>query len=357
MRQSRGHGRIKAETGEPIRRVAVLVPARQEGERVGPTLRSVLAAADGTEVDLWVVLDGADPEAQRVAQALGARVLTKEPPGPGKGAVLRFAAVKLADRLRQSDAVMVLDVGSFLAPGFFRHLAWPPGVVALQARLQGAGYGPGEAACLSERLAQEGWDVGKQASGWSVRLRGTGTLFKPQVFLALAAQLRTQIEDTEASLLLQAQGARAALLPTAVVVDQKPQTLQQASRQRARWLAGQLQLLWCHRGTLLRLILRRPLEGLAWGTALLSRPLSLSSPARFLAGAALAALAWRRNAPLFALWGAVVAGSAAGEAAWFLVRYPQALGSTLQLACAWLRAVLLLPRAFSRWLRGRGGKP
>lgn len=349
-----GEAPPEEEKASPIAKVLVLVPSRQEGQRLEPTLRSVAAEAGDTQVRVWVILDGPDAAGESTAHQWGAQVLPKQPPGPTKGAALRFAAERLHEEIRQVDAVMVLDVGSQLAPGFFRGLAWPPGVSALQARLQGAGFGPGEAASLSERLAQDIWDVGKQKAGWSVRLRGTGTLFKPETFLALVQQLRTQVEDTEASLLLQAAGEQARLLPSAVVLDQKPETLQQASVQRARWFAGQLQLLCRHAPTLARLARRHPWQALAWVAALLSRPLTLSVPGRLLLGASLAWLAWRRGEIGFAGWGLAVALTAATEASWLLLRHPSALRSLLQLTWAWIRALWLVPRAFGQWLRARG---
>lgn len=306
-----------------------------------------------THVEPVIILDGPDPTGQEVARQLGVRVLLKEHPGPTKGAVLRFAAEVLQQEILASDAVMVLDVGSRLQESFFTGLFWPPGVSVLQGRLQGSGGGPGEAASISERLAQEVWDRGQETAGWSVWLRGTGTIYKPTTFLHLVRSLRTQVEDTEATLLLQAEGERACLVPSLVVVDHKPETLKEASQQRARWLVGQLQLLVRQKKALWKLAHRQPMAALAWAAALLSRPLSLSVPGRLLIGAALTLLACPEGLLVFCLWGLVLAISAAVEVSWFLLSYPKAAGSALQLAWAWLGALFLWPRAWKRWLSGR----
>jgi hypothetical protein len=340
--------------GAPVGRVLALVPARNEGSAVRPTLESLVKAAEGQEAKVVLLLDGPDPQARGVAEALGVRVVEKPTPGPHKAAALRYAAQTLAEEILAADAVAIFDVGSVVAADFFRQLRFPDGVAAVQAKLAGHGTGPGEAAGLSEALAQDVWDRGKQNLGWSVKLRGTGTVFRSRVFLELASKLETQIEDTEASLLLQAAGGKAVLLEGAVVQDEKPKCVEEASRQRARWLAGQAHLLWRHRGTLLKLLAKSPLQGLAWVAGLLSRPLSLSVPLRFLVGAALALLSWRRSEQLLAGWGFVVAASAAAEAGWLVARHPRVVAPAIHLAWAWVKAVATFPQGAKRWLRGRG---
>ncbi|MCX7895871.1 MAG: glycosyltransferase family 2 protein, partial [Thermoanaerobaculum sp.] len=287
---SRAARRPTRETeGVPLQSVVALVPSRSEGEHVRPTLESLIRAQGSLQLRIFLVLDGPDPAAEEVARELGVAVLVKEQPGPAKGAALRFAAEQLRETIQAADAVLVLDVGSRVTPEFFSHLRWPPGVAAMQAPLRGEGSGPGEAAGLSERLAQDVWDRGKQNLGWAVKLRGTGTLFRPQVFLALTPHLTTQVEDTEASLLLSAQGLRTILAPeAAVVTDEKPGSTAEASRQRARWLMGQLALLWYHSKRFFPFFARRPLEALSWLGILLSRPLSLTVPLRVLIGTVLA---------------------------------------------------------------------
>lgn len=341
----------------PLHSLLVLIPSRAEGERVKGTLESVLAArGKKKDVQIFLVLDGPDPVARNIAQGLGdIHVLEKPSPGPTKSAVLRFAAENLQREIKASDGVMLLDVGSHLAPGFFEALAWPEGVSAFQTTLLGKGTGPGEAAGLSERVAQRIWDLGRQELGLSVRLRGTGTVFRPSTFLEVIPELVTQIEDTEASLLLTARGERTGLLPLpAVVLDQKPSCLHDASRQRARWFAGQLQILRAHWRLLLRLVLRRPLEGLSWMALLLSRPLSLTLPLRFFAGATIAALGVQSHSALWVGWGALAAGSALVEVGWLVLFHPKALWPAMSLALAWLRALPLVFHASRRWYRGRG---
>ncbi len=336
--------------------LVVLVPSRAEGERVRATLASVLQARGGKKVRLFLILDGPDEEARQVAEELGeVEILEKPSPGPSKSAVLRYAAEKLRAEIAGSDGVMVLDVGSRLLPDFFSQFAWPCGADAVQAPLCGEGSGPGEAASFSEKLAQGLWDQGRQSLGWSVRLRGTGTLFRPATFLQIIPKLVTQIEDTEASLLIAASGGRTALLPwPALVVDQKPSSLQEATSQRARWLAGQLQILRAHGRLLLTLTLRRPLEGLTWFAFFVSRPLSLTLPLRLVLGSSVVLLGLSAQGLPWVIWGGLVAGSAFVELFWLVIFHPKVLSPAVKLVVSWLKAVPLVFQAWKTWHRGRG---
>jgi len=339
--------------GEARRRVLVLVPARGEGEAVTPTLRSVRAASGSAEVRVVLLLDGDDPAAAAAAAALGVEVACKRPPGPSKAAVLAWAAERLGAKLDDADVALVLDVGSQLGPGFFDRLLWPPHADGVQAVLVGGGGGPGAGAALSERVAQRHEDRGREALGWSVRLRGTGFALRPPLLRAVAGRLKTQIEDTEMSLLLVAGGARLCLGPAdAVVHDVKPERVRDAARQRARWLVGQIALPLRQPGALLGVLVRRPLEGLAFVAEIGGRPLSLTVPLRLLvAGAVVAAVRGRPGVETLAA--AVVGVSAVLDVATHALAGGFRLGSAVGLVVSWLRAVWLVPAALKGWLRGR----
>ncbi len=346
-------------SGEPTtdESVLVVVPARDEGGRVLPTLTSVLEAAR-PGVETVLLLDGPDPEAEAAARRLGVRILCKDPAGPTKGAALRWLVDRHGGLLEGFDAVLILDVGSSLGPGFFHAPLLPGGADAAQAWLAGRGTGVGDAVLLSERAAQRWEDLGRQALGWSVRLRGTGSAYRPGTLAALAPELVTAIEDTEASLLLAARCGRVVLTaPGQVVEDVKPSTVGEAARQRSRWLLGQLELPFRHPGALLRLVLHRPLEGLAFAAELASRPLSLTAPLRLGAGVALTAAGILQRQPGWVLYGTTVAASLVVDAVVLRktsgLPWGRLLRSSVGLALSWLGAVLRLPRAATGWVRTR----
>jgi len=341
-------------SGSPARWL-VLVPAREEGASVQATLASVVAAAEGHDVRTVLVLDGPDAAAASVAEALGVAVTEKTPAGPSKGAVLAWAAQALRREIEERGAVLVLDVGSTLAPGFFASMPWPGGADAVQARLVGRGSGVGEAVALSERMAQTLEDGGRQALGWSVQLRGTGSAFSPEAFLSTAPRLVTRVEDKEASLLLAADGRRAVLGPEgAAVIDDKPEAAAGAARQRARWLLGQLTLPLRHPGACLRLLARRPLEGLAVLSELGARPLALTVPLR--AAAALALVLGVRSVTA-GVAGALVAATAGADLGRLAVVGRLPPGAALRLLLGWLGALVMLPFALFGWQRARPSAP
>ncbi len=337
----------------------VVVPARSEGQGVTPTLKSIGVAAREHSVSTVLLLDGADDEAAAAARTLAVAAVVKDPPGPTKGAALRWLVENRADLLDEADAVLVLDVGSRLVPDFFDRLDWPREAQAVQAWLLGEGAGVGQAASLSESAAQRWQDRGRQSLGWAVQLRGTGTAFKPSALRRLAPRLKTSVEDTEATLLLAADGGRIVLGGEgAIVEDIKPVRVADAARQRSRWLLGQLAVLIRQPGALLRLAWRNPLEGIAFIAGLLSRPLSLTALFRLVLalGFAVDGFAGRGGAPSLAASGVLVVSllsdlallRRATDAPW-----PRLVAGGSIMLLAWGGALLLLPRALFGWARGR----
>ncbi len=333
------------------RRWLVIVPARAEGENVEATLRSVVASAQGDSVSAMLLLDGPDPAAEACARRLGIEVVVKPAGGPSKAVALAWAAKNLEEKILQADAVLLLDVGSRVEEGFFARFAWPAGADAVQAFLCGKGRSVGEAAGHSELLAQHWEDRGRERLGWAVRLRGTGTAMRPEVALAVLVRLRSAVEDFEMSLLLAAEGWRLQLgPPSPVVMDDKPETVGAAARQRTRWFAGRFSLLHLQPGAWLRLIRRSPLEGVAFVVELFSRPLSLTVPARL---AAVAALVWAAG-PLAIAIGPVLLASAALDVAWVMAGMRRASWrAAAKLGLAWVAALLMLPCTLFGWMRAR----
>jgi cellulose synthase/poly-beta-1,6-N-acetylglucosamine synthase-like glycosyltransferase len=319
----------------------------------------VAEAARGQHVRIVLLLDGGHQEAEQAAKELSISTVTKEPAGPTKGAALGWLTQNHSDLLDETDAVLILDVGSRLSSGFFADIAWPRGADVVQAKLHGEGVGVGRAASFSEAAAQEWQDRGRQALGWSVQLRGTGTAYTPAALRALAPRLRTSVEDTEATLLLAAGGGRSALgAEQAWVEDVKPSRIADAARQRSRWLAGQLAIFLLQPGALLRLMGRKPLEGIAFAAGLLSKPLSVTALIRLALAAVLAVdgLARTGGFPVLVASGLLVVSIVSDAALLHRTtgaRWGQLVSGSAQMLLAWSVALLLLPRALLGWVRAR----
>ena len=318
----------------------VVIPARDEGEHVRRTIESVKSAGGRT----LLLLDGADPIADTVGRELGADVVTKEAAGPTKAAALAWLVAHHKERLLANDAVLLLDVGSTMSESFFDRLEWPEGCAALQTRLRGSGSGVGEAVAASETHAQLDEDRGRQVLGWSVRLRGTGSAFRPDAFIAIAPRLRTRVEDLESTLMIMARGERVALGgEDAFVVDEKPTSVHSAASQRARWLLGRYEVLFKRAGDFGRAFVRKPAETTALFFEIFGRPLSLT-------------VLFRVIVSIFAIvHGYVLAwailATALLDALMFVGR--SSVSSATRLLMAWLIAVVMAPRALFRWMRAK----
>lgn len=328
----------------------VIVPARDEGSRVEPTLRSLAAAARGRSVSIVLLLDGDDPIAGELALGCGAEVVVKTPPGPSKAAALAWFATRLGEGRPRPDAVLVLDVGSTVPPDFFDHLRWSLGSDALQTYLQGEGGSIGRAAAHSEHAAQRLQDRGRSTLGWSVQLRGTGMAFRPEAFADVFSNVGTKVEDLEATLWLMAAGRKIGFPSgAAVVLDVKPEATAEAAIQRSRWLAGRVEILLFRLPWMARLAVRRPLEGAAFLIELLSRPISLTMLLRI---AAAAALVYEGEGMSLAA-AAVLALSVVLDVIYLRAARRIGWKDASRLVLAWLGALLALPLALVRWMRSR----
>ena len=330
----------------PISRFLVIIPAREEGRLVEPTLASI-SAASRPGVSPLLVLDGEDAVAAESAARLGIHSVVKTPAGPTKGATLAWLVSTQSNLLRQHDAVLILDVGSTVPTDFFDRLQWPAGADAVQTLLSGEGEGIGSAAATSERLAQRDEDFGRERLGWNVRLRGTGTALTTNAFIDFTPALRTRIEDTELSLLMSAAGRKLRLAREARVLDRKPPDIDTAASQRARWFAGKLEVVFRHGAALARFFARRPLEALGFVTELFGRPLSLTALLRIFAGILL--IIYTEAA------GSVLGGFLVLSGLFDVVRF--ALEGQIRgqqdMIFSWTRALTRVPRAFMQWIKAR----
>ncbi len=116
-RLARGRTRrppLRAETATGPGRVSVLVPARDEAERIGPMLRA-LAAEPGVH-EVLVIDDHSSDATAAVAAGLGARVLPAPPLPPG--GVGKPWALQHGLEQATGDVVLALDADVRPDPGF-----------------------------------------------------------------------------------------------------------------------------------------------------------------------------------------------------------------------------------------------
>ncbi|MGA7990909.1 MAG: hypothetical protein WCC53_05705, partial [Thermoanaerobaculia bacterium] len=83
---------------------------------------SAAATAPRGGIDVLVLLDGPDPDAEARLARDGVSCLSKKIPGPAKGHALAFLAETMGNRLDAYDFILVFDADMRLPEGFFRDL-------------------------------------------------------------------------------------------------------------------------------------------------------------------------------------------------------------------------------------------
>lgn len=244
---------------QTTRGCAVLIAAHDEAGTIGPTvaaLRKHLPEWPGSS--LWVVADRCTDDTANEAAQAGAQVAARTTGKLGKGAVIAWWLRQYDAVWQSKDAVLILDADTKIAPGTLSALrqAMANGADAAQAFVSpDASTNSGRLAGWSEVLMQRIDDEARRRCGWPVPLRGTGMVLRGELLAELAPRLHTYAEDLELDLILAARGARVEFVPEAVIYDPKPQQAAGASRQRARWLQGQLQVLRDYRREFVRALL------------------------------------------------------------------------------------------------------
>ena len=244
---------------QTTRGCAVLIAAHDEAGTIGPTvaaLRKHLPEWPGSS--LWVVADRCTDDTANEAAQAGAQVAARTTGKLGKGAVIAWWLRQYDAVWQSKEAVLILDADTKIAPGTLSALrqAMANGADAAQAFVSpDASTNSGRLAGWSEVLMQRIDDEARRRCGWPVPLRGTGMVLRGELLAELAPRLHTYAEDLELDVILAARGARVEFVPEAVIYDPKPQQAAGASRQRARWLQGQLQVLRDYRREFVRALL------------------------------------------------------------------------------------------------------
>lgn len=225
----------------------VLIAAHDEAGTIGSTAKSLKThLGEWPHSELWVVADRCNDTTFAEAAAAGAKVAVRADGQLGKGAVVAWWLQHHESVWRTKSAIVILDADTRIAPGTLAALkvTMSAGADAAQAFVApDATTNAGRLAGWSEVLMQRIDDEARRRCGWSVPLRGTGMALRCDLLAELAPRLHTYAEDLELDVILAARRAKVVFVPEATIFDPKPQHVEGASRQRARWLQGQLQVL------------------------------------------------------------------------------------------------------------------
>ena len=228
---------------EPVTRFVFVVPAHNEEEGISATVESLLGVDYPSHLyDVVVVADNCTDKTATVAQAAGARCLTRNDEQlRGKGYALRFAFSELLEE--DYAALVVVDADSLVSNNFLQclnhHLL--QGRKVIQAYY---GVSNPEASFLTyffhvgNLIENKLFWKAKQLFSLPIILRGNGMCFSKEILIDHPWDAFSIVEDTEYGLGLIEKDIPIFFASDCTVDAYQPETLEQAAAQRVRWASG-----------------------------------------------------------------------------------------------------------------------
>ncbi|WP_449258684.1 glycosyltransferase family 2 protein [Chlorobium limicola] len=230
--------------------IGVLIPAHNEEEGIGRTLRNVLACDyPANRREIFVIADNCTDSTAKAARAAGATVVERtDTVNRGKGQALDWFLNNQKELYRHTDAIAIIDADTSPENGFLRELSLSlsqPEIDVVQAyngvSNPGAGWRPG--------LIDAAFNVfnhlrvaGACLLGGSCMLKGNGMAFRTRLLQETGWPSHSIVEDMEYSLLLLQRGISVHYNPDAVIRSEMVRSGKNASSQRSRWEGGRFNL-------------------------------------------------------------------------------------------------------------------
>lgn len=346
----------------------ILIPARDEADVLGSTLQRLLE--DGLQPEqIEVVADHCQDGTAQIAASLGVTVRERIDGGAvGKGPAISWWLRQSGPTTDLDAIVIILDADSGFEPGLVDEIGrfFQSGVQVAQTLIEPRPSNESHIALLasfSEKVEQHVFDALRSRLGWPVRLRGTGMAFRRAALETIGADLHTSVEDIELTILALRAGYRIAWIDSSWIYDPKPVNAHSATRQRARWLKGQFEVLRRYWREIISLSLRSMGQWSLMGSMFL-KPRTLVLPLKLILASLLTWFAPRAGAglaclmvPAMLLWLnlglevlAILLGLRTLDDPW-----PTLLALLLSpvYGLMWLRSVVLAVFSKEAWLRGR----
>ncbi len=245
-----GRGRSARTAHPPATRFAVLIPAHDEEQVLGPTLQAMARLDYPTDLyRVHVVADHCTDRTVEIAREAGVAVHEHTGDRRGKGPALGWVTRRVLDTGAGEptpDAFVIVDADTIVDPAFLRELdrAMASGHLAVQGQYRvrdpeespAAGLRAAALACRHHLRP-----LGRTALGGSSGLYGNGMAFATDI---QRERVWTDhlTEDIEFQMALLLDDVLVAYAPRAVVEAQMPATLAGATTQNERWERGRLEL-------------------------------------------------------------------------------------------------------------------
>ena len=262
------------------KRLAIVIPAHDEGSGILPTLSDVKMQLQSGD-RLLVVADNCTDETAKIASMAGAEVTERNDPARrGKGYALEFGVRSLDSD--PPDIVIVVDADCRLAEGALNQLALSCASTfqPIQALyLMKAPVG----SSVNYQVAEFAWRVknwvrplGLSVLGLPCQLMGTGMAFPWEVIRQADLASGWMVEDLKLGLDLARAGHPPLFCPGALVTSTFAYSVEGSVTQRARWEHGHIRtILTSVAGLFYEAIARRNLGLLVLTLDLAVPPLSL----------------------------------------------------------------------------------
>ncbi len=237
--------------------VTVLIPAHNEGDRIGATLTSLLEADDAPD-RMIVVADNCTDDTVDVAARAGAEVRPSVDNTHKKGGALNQALAALLPELGENDCVMVMDADTVLDPGYLTEVRRRMTADRALMAVGGLFYGEEGEGLLGQlqrnEYARYSRDI-RRRRGRLFVLTGTASVFRSGALREVARQRGAALpgapgdvydtaaltEDNELTLALKSLGALMISPPQCAVVTEVMPTWRALWAQRLRWQRGALE--------------------------------------------------------------------------------------------------------------------
>lgn len=246
-------------TNKP-QKIFYLIVACNEEKVIGESIKILLQSIPSNENhEVAILCDHCTDKTAEIATSLGVKIFFREDGATGKGPALTWFVNNHQEALIGMDIVVVLDADSKVGKNISENLqqVFKPGVSVVQVFVNSMGidgYSFTTLASYSELLSQYIDDTARSIMKWSVPLRGTGMAFRPELFRIVCANLITQVDDIELSIILERMKVRVHFDMASTVFDPKTPNVRGLARQRGRWLKGQRKIFSTMRFELLDLL-------------------------------------------------------------------------------------------------------
>jgi cellulose synthase/poly-beta-1,6-N-acetylglucosamine synthase-like glycosyltransferase len=227
-------------------RLAVVIPAHNEGETIRACLQSVRACHRFDELaTLFVVADNCTDATATIARAAGADLIVRNNDTlRGKGHALHFAFTLLGQR-SYFDAFLVVDADTEAAPNLIEEvaIAFHNGADAVQCAYLVSDPERFARFDLALRAFNLVRPKGRSRLGFSAGILGNGFAVSARTLARVPYTADSVVEDLEYHLRLVEQGIRVQFLESTTVRGAMPGTQTGRVTQRARWEGGRLRML------------------------------------------------------------------------------------------------------------------